>query len=235
MLNYKEETIKKTDNSGLAFNTFTYSLNKWIPYSREVHTYDEAGRLTDFQELYYNTQTMRFDYSDKESYDFDASGNLDQFYDYDANRNQWISNTKETYTYDKAVPLKNLILPFGADITAIYFNSKLQNIGVQQYNQNRMVFENFQRSTLSYYSGIVSAIKDISTSLPEIFPNPANDYLQIMNVARIPAFIEIYDAKGRPVYRNNSVLEDKIDISNLTKGIYILKINGIALKFIKAL
>ncbi len=78
-------------------------------------------------------------------------------------------------------------------------------------------------SSDSLDSGIVSV--ELLEESTELFPNPANDVLNINSAYAIKK-VEIYDALNRLVERrkvNNKNIQ--IDISNLSVGSYIVKIN----------
>lgn len=56
-----------------------------------------------------------------------------------------------------------------------------------------------------------------------IYPNPASNILSIKNIKSTNALIMIYDIEGKLVL-NQPISSSKIDISNLSKGIYTVKI-----------
>ena len=67
---------------------------------------------------------------------------------------------------------------------------------------------------------------DKLSALPLIFfPNPVSNELNISNI-REKAAISIYDLNGRLLLSKTSGINDvKIDVSQLKKGIYIIKVN----------
>ena len=79
----------------------------------------------------------------------------------------------------------------------------------------------------------VSESKSLTVSL---FPNPANDKINVMSNTSKQQTIEIYGMDGKKVKEATiSGAEKSVDVSNLIKGIYILKIKGteVSQKFIK--
>jgi len=57
-----------------------------------------------------------------------------------------------------------------------------------------------------------------------VFPNPSNDFVNISATKKITR-IEIVDAQGRLIKSTNeNSSEVKIDVSDLAKGIYFLKV-----------
>ncbi|MEZ4853869.1 T9SS type A sorting domain-containing protein [Flavobacterium sp.] len=66
-----------------------------------------------------------------------------------------------------------------------------------------------------------------------IYPNPAFNYIQINGLKQKQSF-SIYNVIGKKINTGHLTDNEKIDISQLTNGLYFLKFNnGITLKFIK--
>tara|TARA_Y100000385_G_C13098960_1_gene643196 strand:+ start:642 stop:1316 length:675 start_codon:yes stop_codon:yes gene_type:complete len=66
-----------------------------------------------------------------------------------------------------------------------------------------------------------------------LFPNPASDFIQIVELTETESY-KIYNAIGAIVHSGQASNSVKIDIQNLTNGIYFLKFdNGYTYKFIK--
>ncbi|MBC8756893.1 T9SS type A sorting domain-containing protein [Kordia sp. YSTF-M3] len=67
----------------------------------------------------------------------------------------------------------------------------------------------------------------------QLYPNPATNYIQLSNFPKNENYT-IYNISGAKIKRSNISNNEKIDIQNLTNGLYFLKFdNGITLKFIK--
>ncbi len=74
----------------------------------------------------------------------------------------------------------------------------------------------------------------ISESIPEVqvYPNPASDYLNIINIKG--QHIVIADLSGRVVIElNEEANETQIDIDNLPSGVYVVCVGDFRIKFIK--
>lgn len=79
--------------------------------------------------------------------------------------------------------------------------------------------------------GIISSITDLTTSnTVELFPNPAKNHIKISNY---DGLISIYNTTGEILASKNINNNESIDISNLEKGIYLIKTNISTLKFSK--
>jgi len=66
-----------------------------------------------------------------------------------------------------------------------------------------------------------------------IYPNPSSDFITIEGLSEMENY-SIYNALGLVVNGKIISRDDKIDVRNLSKGVYYLKfVDGSALKFIK--
>lgn len=80
---------------------------------------------------------------------------------------------------------------------------------------------------ISIPSGLSNTSDNVSYN---IYPNPAVNYFNI----NANGVLEIYNTNGAKVYRNdNYTANSNIDISNYTKGLYMIVINGNSMKLIK--
>jgi len=63
----------------------------------------------------------------------------------------------------------------------------------------------------------------------QVYPNPAGDYFNVVSSERL-ARISVMDVTGRILTDVNNNTQGKIDISNLSQGVYIVKLeteNGV--------
>ncbi len=67
----------------------------------------------------------------------------------------------------------------------------------------------------------------------KLFPNPSKDFIQVSGLTKSEKY-SIYGILGKEVLHGSIANEGKIEIQQLTKGIYFLKLNnGNAIKFFK--
>lgn len=83
--------------------------------------------------------------------------------------------------------------------------------GIASFTRNNNSSENYSKET-----------KVSITSEVKIYPNPASDYITINTGNEQLVSWEMYDMSGKSVLRGNS---EKIDVQNILKGSYLLKIN----------
>ena len=105
-----------------------------------------------------------------------------------------------------------------------YFAALLQNFHYWYWNGsscNSLNVEHVVNSTQ------ITSIKEVNNEKFMIFPNPANNKIKISNsVSLNNSSIEIYSITGTLISKPCLNNKNEIDISNLSKGIYIIKINS---------
>ena len=106
----------------------------------------------------------------------------------------------------------NLVLKLNTGTTSNYLLSSI----------NKLIF--------STTSEIINPDTDAEIAL---FPNPANDFICLKNLSDDNNQITIYNTSGILVMAATVNATDKIDISTLSKGVYIIRVAGTAIKFSK--
>jgi hypothetical protein len=79
-----------------------------------------------------------------------------------------------------------------------------------------------------------TGVEILETELFSIYPNPANDKIQVKLKNSINQEIQIIDVKGELMF-NGKLTEmlSTIDVSKLSKGIYFVTVGNTTTKFIK--
>lgn len=67
------------------------------------------------------------------------------------------------------------------------------------------------------------AVSDVKKNSVNVYPNPAKDVINISNVSSKAQF-EIYSVGGQLV--NQGITDGKVNVSKLTKGVYILSVES---------
>ncbi len=79
---------------------------------------------------------------------------------------------------------------------------------------------------ISLQEDVTASAEDVLASKFNIFPNPANDYIQIdANDVKISS-VAMYSMIGKEVISEKNLVNSRLNISNLTSGIYLLKVNA---------
>lgn len=130
------------------------------------------------------------------------------------------------------VPALNdsLVLVFTYKIQSGWREANLSTIAFVQLTDTKQVLN----AAKSYrVVSIPSAIGEVEEGSLLIYPNPANTELRIINYElRIEQPIMIFDLAGRKI-SEFKLSQNRIDISGLAKGVYLLKLNYSVKKFVK--
>ncbi|MFT4968385.1 MAG: hypothetical protein ACI9O4_000113 [Chitinophagales bacterium] len=78
----------------------------------------------------------------------------------------------------------------------------------------------------------ISSLRNIDNSTLSIYPNPALNYIQVAGLTKTEAYI-IYDILGKELTEGTISNSEKVDIQDLSNGVYFLKIGNVkSIKFI---
>lgn len=89
--------------------------------------------------------------------------------------------------------------------------------------------------SLILFSDLTSAINEVAAagSLLQVYPNPAQDYIRVTNTGNGQTYT-LYSAEGRVLTTGTLASADaQIDVSTLSKGLYVIRISNSSLKFMK--
>lgn len=78
-----------------------------------------------------------------------------------------------------------------------------------------------------------SAVTNVSTDQPAIYPNPAKSFIYLKNIDTTSSTAYIYNSNGQLLQTVTIDSGSGIDISQLTEGLYFLKTNNKVFKFSK--
>lgn len=79
-------------------------------------------------------------------------------------------------------------------------------------------------------SSVSTGIDKESSNAITVWPNPATDFIYL---GENNGPVKIYDLKGSLVFSQNAVANERIDISKLQNGVYVLKTNNQNIKLVK--
>jgi len=166
----------------------------------------------------------------KAAYAYDNNGNptLEIFSDWNESTNAWIPENRYEYAYDLSYNLSDLIMPplflFWPDN---YDNITNLPLGCNSYNYIASAW--VTNSILSYYSSDATAPLHIHDEIlaksVSFYPNPVDDILIIKSESIPLRKVEIFSILGKKIKEINSDFKS-IRLDNLSKGIYIIKIQG---------
>lgn len=219
------------------------TINQWVNVNKYKYLYDDQNRM--IENINYMWRTYLDDWSvlSRFQYIYDAEGNRTKRIesDLDVNANEWINILKFEYSYNNDFSKTDLILPYYdyADMDTL-FTHMLTELEYFNWNQSLNRWES-QAYTAYYYSDITFfGIEDNYNSEIKIYPNPANNDIWVdYKVEHSNLRFAIYDTYGKMLKQGelSNSGKDKISISELNEGMYIIRITNqnkvFAIKFLK--
>ena len=73
---------------------------------------------------------------------------------------------------------------------------------------------------------------DFNFNKIKIYPNPTSEFIQISGLTKTENYT-VYNVVGTKISKGTISVDEKIDIQNLTNGIYFFKLEKVNFKFIK--
>ena len=77
------------------------------------------------------------------------------------------------------------------------------------------------------FSSSNCAVLDVDTFSVDkisVYPNPAENQIQLLNIDEVSTEIRIFNVLGKQVFHQSKIKEKTIDISSFKKGVYLVKI-----------
>ncbi len=135
-----------------------------------------------------------------------------------------VGTATNTYTATSQSPLPFFI---GKAISGGNINANIDDVGIWS-----RVLTPTEISQL--YSATLSTHEIEATSGITISPNPATDFIQLNSQLKSAKKYKITDVNGRTILQGDIPNEKKINVSQLSKGMYFIEIDGVKnLKFLK--
>lgn len=224
-----EETARGVINyNGLNLDYILYEDwdgSQWVSNERETYTINgSTGKIE--QQLIEGWNGSSWDLGAKYEYVLDGSFNrtsyLDSYYG-----TAWDLNYSYINTFDSADLMSTIYHPFD-DI--------VYDLGLEDFPYTDRILYNIEsnsngdisnRTTFSYSDDPLS-VKDFNQIKLKVYPNPTSDYLHInIDNFDVNTSLELFNLMGKQVkashlYSNRAI----VDISNLAKGVYFLKIHS---------
>ena len=221
---YSNTPIQNTD--GIIFDNFTYSCSDTSLYGlvrRNYYTI-EIDSISGFESQYFDSATVRLGKIDI------ATGNVSVISNasllgggYSLNAGATIDPSTDTYYFSNGDQL------IGVDIhTGVIVSNPNFSFTDGMYFDLMRNFGDCRNAERMRQSPVITAIPSKqSTSTFEVFPNPANDLVQL-KLSPENHFISITDLSGKSILRMNSnaVNSLQIPVSDWAKGLYIVSVDG---------
>ena len=207
----------------------------WVKNGKALYSYDSNNKLVTNVIAFWNDVNTIWEERQKIDYLLDANGNRITT-TYIGN-----INVKLEYSYDTSSLMSSFANPFkdrtGIDYLVEDHPHINKVIGFNEFTYNTVTssYEQNGRSFYNYNSSIVLKVEnfDLSSEKVSLFPNPSNNFIQVLGLTETENY-EVYSILGAKVNVGTVRQNEKIDVQNLTNGLYFLKFSsGNTLKFIK--
>lgn len=220
-------------------------MNGMVVNSRVSYTYVDSSEWTEKINANWNQQTLMFVNTGKSERSFNAKGSItrEAIYTWIAMQNSWRPSSSSDYTYSATNKLirvaygnwdngRNQFLPGGINTWEFHPTYDYETANARQYNYNpsNAVFGTHNRTEYACVNSSTqtNSLKNINKASLKVYPNPnSSGVLNIENAAN--GVLSIYNTMGQKVITQNiDETNSSIDISKMTKGIYIviLESNG---------
>ncbi|MCF7560628.1 T9SS type A sorting domain-containing protein [Sabulilitoribacter multivorans] len=112
----------------------------------------------------------------------------------------------------------NSTLSFTASNTfAVVYVRSLNSID----GNTEVFYDNF-----SLVEDATASVEDVFASNLKIYPNPVNNFITIESKNIKIASVEIYSLLGQKVMSDSQLKNNKVDVSDISNGLYLLKVNA---------
>jgi hypothetical protein len=144
----------------------------------------------------------------------------------------YVHNTNALSAFNKQANMYKIGVAFSeapANGTVIL---RIPYTGLGNQTLNMELVEN--TTARNYQLNVVTGINDIKNANIKIYPNPTNNIINIEGLNKNENnTIQIFDVQGKLVITKNITEKGTIDLSELNKGVYVIKIGEVAQRIVK--
>ncbi|MDX6747801.1 T9SS type A sorting domain-containing protein [Polaribacter sp. PL03] len=186
----------------------------WVDSDRTIFTYDGNNRVIIDEGQIWNGTNWATDY--KSEYTYDANGNTVTEIESYLDNGILTVQPLVTITFDTTKLMSSFSHPFrdktGLDVLFPTFSVVNKISGKSSTNS---------RTTYYYGNEPTASVSDFATLSFTAYPNPTKDFITIDTANSKVENIVLFNVLGRKVFSSN---KKELDIRNLSKGVYILKV-----------
>ena len=211
----------------------TWDGMQWNNSYRTVLTYNAANKITAVRYDSWTNTAWEEDYNT--NYILDSNGNRTSA----VNSYLGVLEGKEDFTYDAAAQMSSFGHPFkdktGVDYVFQDFPyvNKILNTLFYSYDISTSSYDLQSRISYNYQAPLVLDRTSFEIKNIKLYPNPANASFELSGLTQAEK-VSIYNVLGTKVFEGTIDTNQKVDVQNLTSGLYFLNFeNGSSLKFIK--
>lgn len=236
-------TLGYTNNlyTDLIIEEWDNTNSVWVNSYKYSSTRDASGLVSQGLTENYNVAASTWEPYRKYIYNHDANGNrteeiIQEFYG-----GAWQYVQKWTLTYDNNLLVKMFLATFDASANQMeniggyeyYYNNNdlVKSISLKLYDSGDLDYSStthISEARFNYEPNPVS-VEEVNVQDLVLYPNPANDHIQLKMEKGLIENIQIIDALGRTVFASQENAQSNyvtIPTSHLANGIYFLRINN---------
>ncbi len=226
---YKYNFLYNESSQLIFFNEMRIPVGEpgdWIPVSREDIEYNEDGLKVERIKSDWNYYAERWDKEYRNSWKYDDAGqNTETLYEnWNFSSETWQSQSVRNSEYDEVTSGYQILAP-----SSIFNVSTLdEKIIFRKYFQFLGESEMYLDTELEFFyskQGNPQIITEPEGVLLNLFPNPTQDFVKV--VSKDPDFsgtCQVLDINGRILMTKEIQNHQKLDLSNLSQGMYFVKI-----------
>ena len=229
----KIESTYDTNGDQIQYIVYDWkeATSQWSYFRKTEYTYDNNRNQTQYIEYSWDGSSWWYDW--KTEYTYDNNGNLTQYIDYSWVGDQWVNEWKTNFTYNDLYSYSDLILPYYSTIpglfrpfnSKIFFNHMLTNGIGYIWDSDLNDWAITESYAFSYSEKDILSTSEIIEQKLKIYPNPVSNVLTIKSEINPIDKVEIYSVLGKKIKTIDSDFEN-INTEDLSKGIYLLRINS---------
>lgn len=186
---------------------------------RVLYSYDNLHRKIEVKQQQSAPNGSGFSTINRENYAYQANNNLNAYTYIESNWNS--QDKKQQMYYNDSYSLSDLQIPYSSDEDLLYFNHMLTTMVLYSPSSNQW---DMRDSIFYYFSSIPIGIEEIEVPRFKVSPNPTTSYFSIQFEENQECKVVIYDLSGRVIKSLMVECGERISVTDLNSGIYILKI-----------
>ena len=144
----------------------------------------------------------------------------------------YVHNTNALSAFNKQANMYKIGVAFSEAPVNGTVILRIPYTGLGNQTLNMELVEN--TTVRNYQLNVVTGINDIKNSNIKIYPNPTNNIINIEGLNKNENnTIQIFDVQGKLVITKTITEKGAIDLSELNKGVYVIKIGEVAQRIVK--
>ena len=144
----------------------------------------------------------------------------------------YVHNTNALSAFNKQANMYKIGVAFSEAPVNGTVILRIPYTGLGNQTLNMELVEN--TTARNYQLNVVTGLNDIKNANIKIYPNPTNNIINIEGLTKNENnAIQIFDVQGKLVITKTITEKGRVDLSELNKGVYVIKIGEVAQRIVK--